>query len=109
MYHVTSSIRPQDADIFSGKAAIDQQEEEFLARQAAKPEAKGMKRIILIKDKNTMASWGFAFVEFVDVYTKFFGGAIKFLIFVSIVAVVWCRNPILYRVVARLSTSTRVS
>ena len=45
MYHVTSSIRPQDADIFSGKAAIDQQEEEFLARQAAKPEAKGMKRI----------------------------------------------------------------
>ncbi|KAL1727744.1 amino acid permease/ SLC12A domain-containing protein [Schizophyllum commune] len=44
-YHVTSSIRPQDADIFSGKAAIDQQEEEFLARQAAKPEAKGMKRI----------------------------------------------------------------
>ncbi|KAL1715738.1 amino acid permease/ SLC12A domain-containing protein [Schizophyllum commune] len=44
-YRVTSSIRPQDADIFSGKAAIDQQEEEFLARQAAKPEAKGMKRI----------------------------------------------------------------
>ncbi|KAI0811192.1 hypothetical protein BC629DRAFT_1479565 [Irpex lacteus] len=29
--------------------------------------AKGMKRIILIKDKNTMASWGFAFVEFIDV------------------------------------------
>lgn len=29
--------------------------------------AKGMKRIILIKDKTTMASWGFAFVEFVDV------------------------------------------
>ncbi|THH14333.1 hypothetical protein EW146_g5981, partial [Bondarzewia mesenterica] len=29
--------------------------------------AKGMKRIILIKDKVTMASWGFAFVEFVDV------------------------------------------
>lgn len=29
--------------------------------------AKGMKRIILIKDKVTMASFGFAFVEFVDV------------------------------------------
>ena len=29
--------------------------------------AKGMKRIILIKDKVTMASWGFAFVEFIDV------------------------------------------
>ncbi|KAF8168722.1 hypothetical protein BJ912DRAFT_1001311 [Pholiota molesta] len=29
--------------------------------------AKGMRRIILIKDKVTMASFGFAFVEFVDV------------------------------------------
>ncbi|KAI0792912.1 hypothetical protein C8Q75DRAFT_751903 [Abortiporus biennis] len=29
--------------------------------------AKGMKRIILIKDKITLQSWGFAFVEFVDV------------------------------------------
>ncbi|KAI0648214.1 hypothetical protein C8Q79DRAFT_999635 [Trametes meyenii] len=29
--------------------------------------AKGMRRIILIKDKNTTASWGFAFVEFVDI------------------------------------------
>ncbi|CDO69037.1 hypothetical protein BN946_scf184834.g44 [Trametes cinnabarina] len=28
---------------------------------------KGMRRIILIKDKVTTASWGFAFVEFVDV------------------------------------------
>ncbi|KAI0781294.1 hypothetical protein BD413DRAFT_600684 [Trametes elegans] len=28
---------------------------------------KGMRRIILIKDKTTTASWGFAFVEFVDV------------------------------------------
>ncbi|PFH47056.1 hypothetical protein AMATHDRAFT_68521 [Amanita thiersii Skay4041] len=28
---------------------------------------KGMRRIILIKDKTTMASYGFAFVEFVDV------------------------------------------
>ncbi|KAI9457796.1 hypothetical protein BJY52DRAFT_1187142 [Lactarius psammicola] len=29
--------------------------------------AKGMKRIVLIKDKTTLASWGFAFVEFVDI------------------------------------------
>jgi len=29
--------------------------------------ARGMKRIILVKDKTTLASWGFAFVEFVDV------------------------------------------
>ncbi|KAI0303375.1 hypothetical protein B0F90DRAFT_1911376 [Multifurca ochricompacta] len=29
--------------------------------------AKGMKRIILIKDRTTLASWGFAFVEFVDI------------------------------------------
>ncbi|EJD02080.1 uncharacterized protein FOMMEDRAFT_168630 [Fomitiporia mediterranea MF3/22] len=29
--------------------------------------AKGMKRVILIKDKATMASWGYAFVEFVDI------------------------------------------
>ena len=28
--------------------------------------AKGMKRIILIKDKVTLGSWGFTFVEFVD-------------------------------------------
>ncbi|EIM90511.1 uncharacterized protein STEHIDRAFT_75317 [Stereum hirsutum FP-91666 SS1] len=34
---------------------------------AGKEGAKGMKRIILIKDKVTMSSWGFAFVEFVDV------------------------------------------
>lgn len=34
---------------------------------AGKEGAKGMKRIILIKDKVTMASFGFAFVEFVDV------------------------------------------
>lgn len=32
--------------------------------------AKGMKRIILIKDKVTMASFGFAFVEFVDVQVQ---------------------------------------
>ncbi|RDX45484.1 hypothetical protein OH76DRAFT_956917 [Lentinus brumalis] len=29
--------------------------------------ARGMRRIILIKDKTTSASWGFAFVEFVDI------------------------------------------
>jgi len=29
--------------------------------------AKGMKRIVLIKDKLSMASWGFAFVEFIDI------------------------------------------
>lgn len=33
--------------------------------------AKEMKRIILIKDKVTMASWGFAFVEFVDVQVSY--------------------------------------
>lgn len=31
-----------------------------------------MRRIILIKDKVTMASFGFAFVEFVDVAVAFF-------------------------------------
>lgn len=34
--------------------------------------AKGMKRIILIKDKVTMASWGFTFVEFIDVAVRRF-------------------------------------
>lgn len=29
-----------------------------------------MKRIILIKDKVTMASFGFAFVEFVDIQVR---------------------------------------
>lgn len=32
--------------------------------------AKGMRRIILIKDKVTLGSWGFAFVEFVDVQVR---------------------------------------
>ena len=32
--------------------------------------AKGMKRIILIKDKTTLASWGFAFVEFIDTQVR---------------------------------------
>jgi RNA-binding protein 5/10 len=29
--------------------------------------AKGMTRIVVIKDKTSLAGWGFAFVEFVDV------------------------------------------
>jgi RNA-binding protein 5/10 len=32
--------------------------------------AKGMKRIILIKDKTTLASWGFSFVEFIDAQVR---------------------------------------
>lgn len=32
--------------------------------------AKGMKRVILIKDKYSNASWGFAFVEFIDAQVK---------------------------------------
>ena len=32
---------------------------------------KGMRRIILIKDKVTMASYGFAFVEFVDIQVPY--------------------------------------
>lgn len=35
--------------------------------------AKGMKRIILIRDRSTLASWGFAFVEFVDAQVRFGG------------------------------------
>jgi len=34
--------------------------------------AKGMKRIMLIKDKITMASFGFAFVEFVDIQVSLY-------------------------------------
>lgn len=34
--------------------------------------AKGMKRIVLIKDKVTMASFCFAFVEFIDVEVRVF-------------------------------------
>jgi len=52
-------------DPLSGPQAIHQ-----AMRSSAGPGkegAKGMKRIILIKDKVTMASFGFAFVEFVDV------------------------------------------
>ncbi|KAF8580700.1 hypothetical protein K439DRAFT_289082 [Ramaria rubella] len=42
-------------------------------RASAGPEkegAKGMNRVILIKDKYSSASWGFAFVEFVDVQSS---------------------------------------
>lgn len=52
-------------DPLSGPQAIAQ-----AMRASAGPEkegAKGMRRIILIKDKVTMTNWGFAFVEFVDV------------------------------------------
>ena len=41
-----------------------------LSAGPGKDGAKGMRRIILIKDKVTMASWGFAFVEFVDVQVR---------------------------------------
>ena len=52
-------------DPLSGPQAI-----ELAMRTSSGPHkegAKGMKRIVLIKDKTTLASWGFAFVEFVDV------------------------------------------
>lgn len=52
-------------DPLSGPQAIAQAMK--LSSGPGKEGAKGMKRIILIKDKVTMASWGFAFVEFVDV------------------------------------------
>lgn len=57
-------------DPLSGTPAIEQ------AMRASsgpgKEGAKGMKRIILIKDKVTMGSWGFAFVEFIDVQVSAF-------------------------------------
>ncbi|GJF00770.1 RNA-binding protein [Phanerochaete sordida] len=52
-------------DPLSGPQAIAQAMK--LSSGPGKEGAKGMKRIILIKDKVTMASWGFAFVEFIDV------------------------------------------
>ncbi|KAF7338512.1 hypothetical protein MVEN_02077300 [Mycena venus] len=56
-------------DPLSGPQAIHQA---MLASSGpGKQGAKGMKRIILIKDKVTMASFGFAFVEFVDVQVQF--------------------------------------
>ncbi|KAJ7349444.1 hypothetical protein DFH08DRAFT_959593 [Mycena albidolilacea] len=52
-------------DPLSGPQAIHQA---MLASSGVgKQGARGMKRIILIKDKVTMASFGFAFVEFVDI------------------------------------------
>jgi amino acid transporter len=42
----TSIIRPEDADMYSGKARIDREEAEYLAQEAAKkggPETKGEK------------------------------------------------------------------
>jgi len=52
-------------DPLSGPQAIHQAMKS--SSGPGKEGAKGMKRIILIKDKVTMASFGFAFVEFVDV------------------------------------------
>ncbi|KAJ7940902.1 hypothetical protein B0H13DRAFT_2648427 [Mycena leptocephala] len=52
-------------DPLSGPQAIHQAM--LSSSGPGKEGAKGMKRIILIKDKVTMASFGFAFVEFVDV------------------------------------------
>lgn len=43
-----------------------------LSAGPGKDGAKGMRRIILIKDKTTMTSWGFAFVEFVDIQVCYF-------------------------------------
>ncbi|KZT03405.1 uncharacterized protein LAESUDRAFT_659918 [Laetiporus sulphureus 93-53] len=52
-------------DPLSGPQAIAQAMKN--AAGPGKEGARGMRRIILIKDKVTTASWGFAFVEFVDV------------------------------------------
>ncbi|KAI8998970.1 hypothetical protein BD414DRAFT_139782 [Trametes punicea] len=52
-------------DPLSGPQAIAQAMK--MSAGPGKEGAKGMRRIILIKDKVTTASWGFAFVEFVDV------------------------------------------
>lgn len=52
-------------DPLSGPQAISQALK--VCAGPGKDGAKGMKRIIVIKDKVTMASFGFAFVEFVDV------------------------------------------
>lgn len=35
-----------------------------------KDAGQGMRRVLLIKDKMTKASWGFAFVEFVDIQVR---------------------------------------
>jgi RNA-binding protein 5/10 len=54
-------------DLLSGPQAIHQAM--LSSSGAGRQGAKGMRRIVLIKDKVTMASFGFAFVEFVDVQT----------------------------------------
>lgn len=55
-------------DPLSGPGAISQAMK--TSAGPSKDGSKGMKRIILIRDKVTMASWGFAFVEFVDVAVR---------------------------------------
>lgn len=52
-------------DPLSGPAAVAQAMK--TSSGSGKDGAKGMKRVLVIKDKATLASWGFAFVEFVDV------------------------------------------
>lgn len=52
-------------DSLSGVAAICQAMKG--SSGPGKEGAVGMKRIVLIKDKLSMASWGFAFVEFIDI------------------------------------------
>lgn len=52
-------------DHLSGPAAVAQAMK--ASAGPGKDGAKGMKRVILIRDKLTMASWGYAFVEFVDI------------------------------------------
>jgi RNA-binding protein 5/10 len=56
-------------DPLSGPQAIAQAM--YSSSGPGKKGAKGMKRIILIKDKVTLASFGFAFVEFVDVQVTY--------------------------------------
>lgn len=55
-------------DPLSGPQAIHQAMR--LSSGTGQDGAKGMKRIVLIKDKVTTASFGFAFVEFIDVQVE---------------------------------------
>jgi RNA-binding protein 5/10 len=69
-------------DPLSGPQAIAQAMK--TSSGVGKEGAKGMKRIILVKDKVTLGSWGFAFVEFVDQqvlfsFTFFFFGKEPFV------------------------------
>lgn len=43
-WYNTHGLKPMEADLFLGKDKIDREEEEFLRRQALKPEGTGMKR-----------------------------------------------------------------